>query len=194
MSYGNWKHILGFFSFHNSVFNGISIIKTTYWVPLVLSCQLSLLSPTDHSFFFFFFFFFFLYLYFFREKSSYSPTTHTEKLIPTSKKLILTDILTRKAKRSSASIFDHTLKSFTMHSFSSSLLLYSFFDLVGVSKSASTTTADLCWKWLETIRFRSSFFDLEALLSTPGTIPLEGFYLGLVISRQVFFFFLVYGV
>ena len=94
---------------------------------------------------------------------------------------------------SSASIFDHTLKSFTTHSFSSSLLLYSFFDLVGVSKSASTTTADLCWKWLETIRFRSSFFDLEALLSTPGTIPLEGFYLGLVISRQVFFFFGVWS-
>ena len=29
MSYGNWKHILGVFSFHNSVFNGIFIIKHT---------------------------------------------------------------------------------------------------------------------------------------------------------------------
>ena len=28
MSYGNWKHILAVFSFHNSIFNGIFIIKT----------------------------------------------------------------------------------------------------------------------------------------------------------------------
>ena len=33
MSYGNWKHILCIFSFHNSIFNGISIIKPTTWVP-----------------------------------------------------------------------------------------------------------------------------------------------------------------
>ena len=30
MSYGNWKHILGVFSFQNSIFNGIFIIKPTY--------------------------------------------------------------------------------------------------------------------------------------------------------------------
>ena len=30
MSYGNWKHILGVFSFQNSVFNGIFVIKSTY--------------------------------------------------------------------------------------------------------------------------------------------------------------------
>ena len=29
MSYGNWKHILGVFSFQNSVFNGIFVIKHT---------------------------------------------------------------------------------------------------------------------------------------------------------------------
>ena len=29
MSYGNWKHILGIFSFYNSVFNDISVIKHT---------------------------------------------------------------------------------------------------------------------------------------------------------------------
>ncbi|KAL4639832.1 hypothetical protein ACB092_03G246900 [Castanea dentata] len=44
-------------------------------------------------------------------------------------KLILTDIFTRKAERSLASIFDHTPKSFTTRSFSSSLLSYSFFNL-----------------------------------------------------------------
>ena len=150
MSYGNYKHILGVLSFHNFVFNCISIIKTTYWVPLVLSCQRSLLSPTGH-FFFFFFPLFFLSLLFFiyssskqkshthrplTPKSSYLPTTHAEKLI-------LIDILTRKVKRSSASIFDHTPKSFTMRSFSSSLLLYSFFYLAEASKSASIATVDL---------------------------------------------------
>ena len=30
MSYGNWKHILGVFSFQNSIFNGIFVIKPTY--------------------------------------------------------------------------------------------------------------------------------------------------------------------
>ena len=30
MSYGNWKHILGVFSFQNSVFNRIFVIKPTY--------------------------------------------------------------------------------------------------------------------------------------------------------------------
>ena len=30
MSYGNWKHILGVFSFQNSDFNGIFVIKSTY--------------------------------------------------------------------------------------------------------------------------------------------------------------------
>ena len=29
MGYGNWKHILGVFSFHNSVFNGIFVVKLT---------------------------------------------------------------------------------------------------------------------------------------------------------------------
>ena len=33
MSYGNWKYILIVFSFHNSVFNGISVNNTTYLVP-----------------------------------------------------------------------------------------------------------------------------------------------------------------
>ena len=30
MSYRNWKHILTAFSFHNSIFNGIFVIKITY--------------------------------------------------------------------------------------------------------------------------------------------------------------------
>ena len=37
ISYGNRKHILGVFSFHNSVFNGISVIKYTLRDPLVKS-------------------------------------------------------------------------------------------------------------------------------------------------------------
>ena len=51
MSYGNWKHILDIFSFHNSIFNGISVIKTTYWVPRSESA-----TTFDPLFFFFFFF------------------------------------------------------------------------------------------------------------------------------------------
>ena len=39
MSYGNWKHILGVFSFHNFVFNGIFVVKTTYWVPWLESSR-----------------------------------------------------------------------------------------------------------------------------------------------------------
>ena len=34
MSYGNWKHILAVFSFHNSVFNDIFVIKHTWKDPL----------------------------------------------------------------------------------------------------------------------------------------------------------------
>ena len=49
MSYGNWKHILAIFSFHNSVFNGISINKTTWRDPLLYSA-----ATFDHLFFFFF--------------------------------------------------------------------------------------------------------------------------------------------
>ena len=79
MSYGNLKHILGVFSFHNSVFNGIFVIKTIYWVPLVLSFQLSLLSP----FGLFFFFFFFLHFSFFLSSSL--------SILLQSKKFILTD-------------------------------------------------------------------------------------------------------
>ena len=30
MSYGNWKHILDIFSFQNSIFNDIFVIKLTY--------------------------------------------------------------------------------------------------------------------------------------------------------------------
>ena len=78
-----------------------------------------------------------------------------------------------QAERSSTLIFDHTLKRSTTQSFSSSLLSYSFFDLAVASKSASTATTDLHWKQLETIRSRSLFFDLEALLSALGTAPLE---------------------
>ena len=72
MSYG------GVFSFQNSVFNGIFVIKHTLRDPLVLSSQIYLLSPTGHSFFFLYLFFF---LFFFRAKSHprrpIRRTTHT---------------------------------------------------------------------------------------------------------------------
>ena len=83
-----------------------------------------------------------------------------------------------QAERSSASIFDHTPKSSTTLSFSSSLLSSAstaFFrsgrsvkigihsnDLAEASKSASTAT----------IQSGSSFFDLEALLAALGIAPL----------------------
>ena len=35
MNYENWKHILSIFSFHNSVFNSIFVIKHTWKDPLV---------------------------------------------------------------------------------------------------------------------------------------------------------------
>ena len=50
MSYGNWKHILTVFIFHNSIFNGISINNTTWRDPLSYSA-----ATFDHLFFFFFF-------------------------------------------------------------------------------------------------------------------------------------------
>ena len=46
MSYGNWKHILTIFSFHNSAFNGIFVIKHTWRDPLVKSA-----APFDLFFF-----------------------------------------------------------------------------------------------------------------------------------------------
>ena len=82
MSYGNWKHILGVFSFHNSVFNGISVIKHTMRGPLIrstatfdpfffslfsmsfpftLASSSSSFSFSFHTSFFFFFFFPFLF-------------------------------------------------------------------------------------------------------------------------------------
>ena len=63
ISYGNWKHILGIFSFHNFVFNDISVIKTTYWSQSEVSRKLFYflffsLGSMILIFFFFFFFFF----------------------------------------------------------------------------------------------------------------------------------------
>ena len=71
MNYANWKHILGIFSFHNSVFNGILVIKHTRRDPLVrVSCNFwpfffSLLFFSCSFFFSFFFFLFILVSSFF---------------------------------------------------------------------------------------------------------------------------------
>ena len=66
MSYGNWKHLKCVFSFHNSVFNGISIIKPTTWVPQLKQSHTNPPFATTlfakhilNSFFLSFFFFFF---------------------------------------------------------------------------------------------------------------------------------------
>ena len=53
ISYGNWKHILGVFSFHNSVFNGI------FGINLLFSCNVGL-----------FWFFYYYYYYYFETKPS----------------------------------------------------------------------------------------------------------------------------
>ena len=149
---------------------------------IVGSKSQALSHPTSHSLFSFFFFLFFPFLlyFFFFLSSSLSVLLQSKKLILTnnSHRSLTRQSLTRRptptqAERSSTSIFDHTLKSSTMRSFSSSLLSYSFFDLVGASKLASTTTMDLRWKQLEMIRSGSLFFDLEALWSAQGTAPLE---------------------
>ena len=54
MSYGNWKHILGVFSFQNSISNGIFVIKHTLRDLLSVLCQvrlsLSQSPPTAFSF------------------------------------------------------------------------------------------------------------------------------------------------
>ena len=72
MSYGNWKHILGVFSFHNSVFYSIFVIKHTQRDPLLEQqpqlltlffffllarfSEFSFLYSSVHSFFHIFFF------------------------------------------------------------------------------------------------------------------------------------------
>ncbi|KAF3974938.1 hypothetical protein CMV_001782 [Castanea mollissima] len=79
-----------------------------------------------------------------RAKSSYSSTTHTHNvLFAFFWSLPPVTHMPTQAERSSALIFDHTQKSSTTRSFSSSLLSYSFFDLARALKLASTATADL---------------------------------------------------
>ena len=115
----------------------------------------ALSHPTGHSLSLFFFFFpfllyfsFFLSLFFFIYSSLCSSSeqkAHTHRpLTPVTH--TLTTHTPTQVERSSASIFDHMSKSSTMRSFSSLLLSYSFFDLAGASKSASTATMDLIWK------------------------------------------------
>ena len=52
MSYENWKHILSVFSFQNSIFNGIFVIKHTYRDPLSVPCQVWLPLSHPHQHFF----------------------------------------------------------------------------------------------------------------------------------------------
>ena len=56
ISYGNWKHILGVFCFHNSVFNGIFVIN------LLFSCNVGL--------FWFYYYYYYYYYYYFETKPS----------------------------------------------------------------------------------------------------------------------------
>ena len=69
MSYGNWKHLLAVFSFHNSKLNGIFVIKHTWGTHsaaifdqltfFFFSFSFSLVRSSSQFVFFFFFFFFF---------------------------------------------------------------------------------------------------------------------------------------
>ena len=131
------------------------------WAPKARHCHIPSITL---------FFFFFLYFSFFLS-SSLSVLLCVLLQI---KKLILTDhshqsltLVTHvptihtptQAERSLATIFDHTPKSSTTRSFSSSLLSYSFFNLAGVLKSASTATTDLRWKRFN-LEARSSIWKL----------------------------------
>ena len=62
MSYGNWKHILGVFSFQNLVFNGIFVIKSAYlaamfdkWIFFFFWWNPATMFDKFFDFFFFFF-------------------------------------------------------------------------------------------------------------------------------------------
>ena len=96
---------------------------------------------------------------------TYTPVTH----MPT------------QAERSLAAIFDHTPKSSTKCSFSSSLLSYSFFDLAEASKLSSMTTSDLRWKRFD-LEARSSIWKLCCR-------HWEQLYWKLVFDLEAFFFF-----
>ena len=162
----------------------MSVNKWRLWAP-----KASALShPTDHSLFSFYLFLsfflssllFFLSLFFFicssfcfsseQKAHTHRPLTRTAFFcflsIQCSFFFVLFVLLPpvthmpTQAERSSASIFDHTQKSSTTHSFSSSLLSYLFFNLAGASKSAFTATANLRWKQLETIRSESSVVNI----------------------------------
>ena len=96
---------------------------------------------------------------------TYTPVTH----MPT------------QAERSLAAIFDHTPKSSTKCSFSSSLLSYLFFDLAEASKLSSMTTSDLRWKRFD-LEARSSIWKLCCRHR-------EQLYWKLVFDLEAFFFF-----
>ena len=59
MSYGNWKHILGVFSFQNSIFNGIFVIKPTYPAAMFNKRIFFLVKPNHNVWQILWFFFFF---------------------------------------------------------------------------------------------------------------------------------------
>ena len=76
------------------------------------------------------------------------PVTHKPTHTNPSREIISVDL------RSHAKKLHHVLVL-------SSLLSYSFFDLAGASKSASTATTDLCWKRVEMIQSGSFVVDVE---------------------------------
>ena len=155
-SHGKWKQVKPILITQNLIFSGMFVNRRRLWAP-----KASHIPPVTLSFLFFSFFPFFstflsfslfLYMFFFRAKSSYSPTTHTHSILFAffrfsvlsffffSHRSLTCRPMPTQAERSSASIFNHTPKSSTTLSFSSSLLSYPFFDLAEASKSASTVT------------------------------------------------------
>ena len=159
------KLISAVFITYIPLLSGNFVILLRLWAPKARHCHIPPVTLSLSLFFFspfLLYFSFFLSLFFFIYSSLCSSSeqkAHTHRPLTPITHTPVTHTLTThtptQVERSSASIFDHMSKSSTVRSFSSLLLSYSFFDLVGASKSASTATMDLIWKR----------FDLEACSS-----------------------------
>ena len=147
------------------------------------------------SLFFFFNFSFFLssslsvfFLFFFREKSSYSLTTHMHRVpfafFRFSVLFVLFPPVTHTPTHADPirKIIGVDLQSHVEKLHHALVPLLAAIELVlRSSRSVEISIHNNDGSLLETIRSRSSFFDLEALLSALGTTPLE--------ARFFFFFF-----
>jgi len=158
------------------------------WDPKARHCHI---PPITLVFSFLFFPFFstflsfslLLYLFFFRAKSSYSPTTHTghshvdHSHADPSREIIGVDL------RSHVEKLHHSLV----------LLVTAIVLVLRSGQSVEIGIHSNDGSPLEMIQSGSSFFDLEALLSAPGTASLEArFWFGS--SFYFIFYFVVYHI